>query len=278
MNCTKCDHEQHSGKFCGRCGNELTTVNGAEKSTADFGGAANPVEAGTAAPLYQVKLESSLDVEKVKETSKQYWVYFLEHLKSPSKVMVDPDKTFWNAIITFVIFTLLTTLAVNNIIGYYIGPVDSLGSIFEQASLKPSIIKVFSYVGIALIVVFALSIGSLYAVSKFLGPQTSFKSMTSIIGTLLIPMCLVMLAAFLLLLIDSYGIGSSLFLVGTLFSIFVLPLFVITTLLNKQSQLVDAFYAFIGYILLFTIGISIVLSIAVDSTLSELLFELQYWF
>lgn len=127
-------------------------------------------------------------------------------------------------------------------------------------------------------VVFALSIGSLYAVSKFLGPQTSFKSIASMIGTLLIPMCLVMLAAFLLLLIDSYGMGSSLFLVGTLFSIFVLPLFVITTLLNKQSQLVDAFYAFIGYVLLFTIGISIVLSIAVDSTLSELLFELQHWF
>lgn len=276
MKCENCGHEQTSGKFCGKCGNALiaqvSTNPGPTFQQVAHAQTVNSTQ--TAAPAYQAPSDPNLHVEKVKETSKQYWTYFLEYLKKPSAILESYDKNFVNALITFAIFSLLTALSINDIIGYFIGPVDEFGSMFAQESFKPSFVKILLYAVIALGVVFALSIGSLYAISKFFGPQTQFKPLVSMFGTYLIPMSLVMLAAFLLLLIDSRGIGSTLFGLGLLFSIFIMPLFLVTTLVNQNSRQIDSFYAFIAYAVLFAIGLSIILSVFVDSTIGSMLSEM----
>ncbi|TWT27749.1 hypothetical protein [Planomicrobium sp. CPCC 101110] len=277
MKCEKCNHEQTTGKFCGKCGNALVAQTSTNTGpTFQQVSTAQPViSAPSAAPTYQAPTDPNLHVEKVKETSKQYWAYFLEHLKRPSTILERYDMNFINALITFAIFALVTALSINDMIGYLIAPVDEFSEMFVEESLKPSFVKILLYVVVALGVVFALSIGSLFAVSKFFGPQTHFKPLATMFGTYLIPSILVVFAAYLLLLIDSRGIGSTLFTLGLLFSIFVMPLFLITTLINQKSQQIDSFYAFIAYIVLFAIGLSIILSVFVDATLSDLISQIN---
>lgn len=280
MKCEKCNHEQITGKFCGKCGNALlaqTSVN--TGPTFQQVSTAQPVtSAPSAVPTYQAPTDPNLHVEKVKETSKQYWAYFLEHLKKPSTIIERYDMNFINALITFAIFALITALSVNDMISYFITPIDDFAGLFVEESLKPSFVKILFYVVCALAIAFALSIGSLFAVSKFFGPQTHFKPLITMFGTYLIPSVLVALAAYLLLLIDSLVIGRTLFVLGLLFAIFVMPLFLITTLINKKSQQIDSFYAFIAYIVLFAVGLSIVLSVFVDTTLTGLISQINELF
>lgn len=278
MKCEKCGHEQQAGKFCGKCGNTLVA-----QTTASPGPAlqnvsqANAVPASAGAPAYQnqASTDPNLHVEKVKETSKQYWGYFLGHLKQPSSILSDFNKNFINSLITFAIFALITALGIYDIVTYFMGPVDEFAGIFAQESIKPSFFKILLNVVLALAVVIALSLGSIYLVSKFFGPPTQFKTLTTIYGTYLIPMTLIVVAAYLLLLIDSRGIGSSLLMIGLFLSLFVMPLFLITTLVNQKPRQLDSFYAFLLYIAMFMIGLSIVLSVLLDSTFSDVLTELN---
>ncbi|MGI2327585.1 hypothetical protein [Planococcus sp. YIM B11945] len=274
MKCENCGHEQASGKFCGKCGNVLT-AGGTPSYQAVQEQPINTAQSAAAAPAYQAPAEPSIHVEKVKETSKQYWNYFLVHLKKPSSILENHHQHFINGLITFGILALLTALGLYDMVSYFFGPVDDFGSVFEQESLKPSFFKILLYTVISVAVVFALSIGSLFAISKFFGPQTQIKSLVAMFGTYLIPVILVMLASYLLLLIDSRGVGSSLFFLGLLFSIFILPLFLITTLVSRSAHHIDAFYSFIAYIVLFTVGLSIVLTIFADSSISNFMAEIM---
>lgn len=281
MKCEKCGHEQATGKFCGKCGGALVAHNtdgGTAQGTSYTSQPAASVQAPVAASVYETPADPNLHVEKVKETSKQYWGYFLEHIKRPSAIFTDHNKNFVNALITFGIFALIIALGINDLISYFIAPVDDLSNLFVQESLKPSFIQILIYSVISLAVVFALSLGALYAVAKFAGPQTPFKTLATMFGTYLLPASMVLFAAYLLLLIDSRGIGTSLFLMGILFSVFVMPLFIITSLVAQKSRQIDSFYAFIAYIALFTVGLSIVLSVLVDSTLNDFLSQLYELF
>lgn len=282
MKCQNCSHEQSSGKFCGKCGGALIaqSSNIEEPLLHQTSAQKEPLlaQSTAAAASPQAPIEPSIHVEKVKNTSKQYWSYFLEHLKNPSSILKNPEKNLVNAIITLAIFALLTALGIYDFMSYFMAPINEFGSFLEQESLMPSFFQILFYTIISLAVVFALSIVSIFLVTKFFGPPTQFKPLITMLGTYLVPVTVVMLAAYFLLLMESRTFGSSLFILGISFSVYVLPLFLVITLVNQRPHMIDSFYAFIGYIILFTVLLSIVLSIFVDSTLNELFSELYDMF
>lgn len=278
MKCTNCNHEQASGKFCGKCGSVLeahSAGNGqpsisesATEKAAPSMYTATPSSAGS--PPYQQPAEPNQHVVKVKETSKQYWAYFLQYVKSPSSIMGHSSANFTNSLITVAIFALIFSLGVHKNLSMVIAPFEDFGSIFtDSSSMMPSFFSVLFGSVLTIGIIFLLSVACLYAVNKFMGPNVSFRNIVTSFGTLLIPGMVLLLAAYLLLLIESLVIGSSLFVLAVSYSVFVMPLFLISSLLSVKQQTVDAYYGFISYIVLFGIALSITLSVLFDSTIGK---------
>ncbi|WP_019413918.1 zinc ribbon domain-containing protein [Paenisporosarcina sp. TG20] len=280
MKCTSCGHEQESGKFCGKCGNSMIPASsnnelGATVEEGQFH--TNLSQASTAsAPLqnHQIPTEPNAQLEKVKETSKQYWSYFLQHLKKPSIIFNHAEANFINAIISVVILSLLVSLSIYKNMSLVMQPFSG-DATFEVESIAPSFIKLFISSTLILSIILLLSISIIYILSKFFGPEVPFKNITSIIGTFTIPFILLNIVAYILLFIDSLVIGNAILSISILLCLFVMPLYVISTLLSKQSKSLDALYAFLIYIVLFPIGLSIIISVFVDSTIGKYLTEFQ---
>lgn len=279
MKCTSCGHEQESGKFCGKCGNSM--IPGISKielgATVEEGQFhTNQSQASTASaplPNHQIPTEPNVHLDKVKETSKQYWTYFLQHLKKPSLIFNHAENSFINAIISIVILSLLVSLSIYKNMSLVMQPFS--GNDFEVGSMAPSFIKLFVSSTLILSIILLLSISIIYIISKFFGPEVPFKNIISIIGTLTIPFILLNTVAYILLFIDSLVIGNAILSISILLCLFVMPLYVISTLLSKQSKSLDALYAFLIYIVLFPIGLSIIISVFVDSTIGKYLTEFQ---
>lgn len=262
MKCEVCNHEQLSGKFCGKCGNTLL-ANPAASQVPEFQNATTEgpsTHSAATAAAYQAPVDPHVHVQKAKETSKAYWNYFLESLYNPSKVLNEKDQNFGNALITFAIFALITSLGMNKL-------ANSLLTIFGDFGVGPSFIDVFLRVTLAVAVLFALSLGSLYVVSKLFGPQTPLKTLVTMMGTYLVPASVLVLATVGLLLIGSLGFGSSLFFFGLFFAIYVMPVILIGSLINQKSQKLDKFYAVSAYVVIFSIALSILFNIYAESTI-----------
>ena len=278
MECTNCGHEQASGKFCGKCGSvlEAQLAGAGQTSVPDTGSEKTASSPYTAAPsaagasAYQQPAEPNQHVVKVKETSKQYWAYFLQYAKNPSSILAQSSANFTNSLITVAIFALIFALAVYKNLSLIIAPFEDFGSIFtDSSSMMPSFFSVLISSILTIGVIFLLSAVCIYAVNKFMGTNLPFKNIVTSFGTLLIPSMVLLLAAYLLLMIESIIIGNSLLVLAISYSIFVMPLFLITSLLTAKKQSVDAYYGFISYIVLFGIVLSITLSVLFDSTIGR---------
>lgn len=281
MKCPNCQHEQSTGKFCGKCGTVLTANSGeavqntappAQESAIQFT-AATPE---TAAPVYQAPTEPNQHVEKVKETSKQYWSYFLQYIKKPGTIVEQPIGQMVNALITLGIFALIFSMAIYKNLGTVLAPVDQMGGIFGSSqSVMPSFFSVLLTAVFSLGVIFALAAGCIYLVNKFAGPDESFKNIITYFGTLAVPSVVLVLAAFVLLLIESIIFGNILLILSLSLTVSLMPLYLITVLLKKTVKSFDSFYAYLSYIVLFAISSAIVMTVFFDSTIGRYIEDLE---
>lgn len=280
MQCNNCQHQQSTGKFCVKCGSPLihtssqTTENVFVPPT-PARETQNPTVAATI-PSYQTTVEPNLHVEKVKETSKQYWSYFIQHLKKPSTIFNKGETHFINGIISMVILALFTSLALYKNISVLFKPFSS-GNLFETDNLMPSFFKIFFSTSLTIGALALLSMTIIYLVTKFFGTIVTFKHVVAVNGALTVPFILLAIIAYILLLIDSLVFGNALLFLSIIFSLFIMPLYVISNLLSKESNY-DSFYGFLSYIVLFAIGFSIVSSIFIDSTVGQYITQFQNLF
>lgn len=282
MKCTNCQHEQDSGKFCGKCGTVLTALNSDTavntapmdaEPAAQF--TASPAAIGVA-PVYQAPAEPNQHVEKVKATSKQYWNYFLTYIKRPGSIIDQPASQLTNALITLGIFALIFSLAIYKNLSTALQPINDMGGFFGSSeSIMPSFFSVLLTVAFSLGVIFALTAGCVYAVNKFAGTDESFKRVITIFGTLAVPSLLLVLAAYLLLLIESLVVGNVLLVLSLSLTVSIMPMYLITALLKKSVKAFDSFYAYLSYIVLFTISLWIVMTVFFDSTIGRYIEDFQ---
>ena len=279
MKCTKCNHEQDSGKFCGSCGNALIATNfeGPESVIPEMV-TQTPYPSPVQTQTYQAPAEPNVHVEKVKETSKQYWTYFLQYLKKPSSIFDQPSSNFVHAFISIILFALILTLSLHKNISLVASPLEEFSSFIGQESVMPSFISILFSTLLTVAVLILLGMVSVFLISKFFGNNVSFKDVFTLIGTLLIPFIVIGLVAYILLLIGSLFFGNVLLVVSFLLSIYVMPLFVVSKLLAKTSRSLDSFYAYLAYIVLFLIGFSIIATVLVDSTIGNYLSDFGNFF
>lgn len=285
MKCTNCQHEQDAGKFCGKCGTVLM-VNSGEPA----GNAATPIQephvqftaaaaAGSAPPVYQAPTEPNLHVEKVKATSKQYWNYFLQYLKKPGSIVEQHHGQMVNALITLGLFAIIFSIAIYKNLGTVLEPAQQMSGFFgDSQSFMPSYFSVLLTTVFSLGVIFALAAGCIYLVNKFAGPGESFKNVITYFGTLVVPSVVLVLAAIILLMIESMVFGNLLLFVSLSLAISLMPLYLITALLKKAVKPFDSFYAYLSYIVLFGVSFAIVITVFFDSTIGRYIEEFQYLF
>lgn len=277
MKCPNCQHEQDTGKFCGKCGAGLVAQSTVEAQRT----AVSPEPAGYSAStaVHQSPVEPNQHVEKVKVQSKQYWNYFLQYLKKPGSIIDQTADQFVNALITMGIFALFFSLAIYRNLSVALSPVDNFGGFFENSqSLMPSYFSVLLSTVLTLGLIFALAAGCIYVVNKFAGPDESFKNIVTNFGTLMVPSVVLLLIAYVLLLISSMTFGNLLLFISLSLAISIMPLYLITALLKKAAKSFDSYYAYLSYIVLFAIGLMIIMTVFFDSTIGRYINDLDSLF
>ncbi len=275
MICSNCKHEQESGKFCGKCGTPFETTTtpveepivaapttervSAEKVVTEQPTATEPNQSTTA------PAEPNVYVENTKEKSKLYLQYFLQQLNAPSIAKTQGSSNFSNAVISILLLALLISLSFSAGIG-------------SANIYGPSFFSVFIGMLFFSIVSMALAIASLWLVNNFFGPQHSFKSIVNLYGGHLSLILLVAALSLLLMMVKSYTFGTLSLLIIILFSVMLLPLYLISVLLTKKSNALDPLYAYMIFIVGFSIIYMIFTFILADSTIGTLLNDFQYYF
>lgn len=276
MKCPNCQHEQDTGKFCGKCGAGLVAnPNMGSQATV------TPEPAGyqAATAVNPAHTEPNQHVEKVKVQSKQYWNYFLRYFKQPGSIIDQSADQFVNALITMGIFALFFSLAIYKNLSVALSPMDELGGFFGGSqSLMPSFFSVLFGTVLTLGLLFALSAACIYAVSKFAGPDESFKSIVTSFGTLMIPSVALVILAYALLLISSMTYGNLVLIISLSLAVSVMPLYLVTVLLKKASKTFDSYYAYLSYIVLFTVGTFIIVTVFFDATVGQYMDDLNELF
>ncbi|HWL27099.1 MAG TPA: DUF6574 domain-containing protein [Ureibacillus sp.] len=299
--CFACGNVQETGNFCAKCGGALTDV----AATNDVGASTpNPNQSmGQAvppAPNYQqpgqgqptpnfqqqgqpnyqqppfqqqpfqqqgqqyqqyqqaAPSQPNVHVERVKDQSKMFFSYFVNYLKQPSSIFGTGERQFTNGLIGIIAYALIIGLTLfvyaNGIFGGFF--VDA-GTIF---------FNVFGGSAIFIAAIFAVIVLSLFIVAKGFGPQTSWKEIVSLLGTLSIPSIVLSILSFFFILIKSYDFGNWLLIVSILLIISAIPLYIITRLLTIKSKSLDSFYAYLVYIVIFSILFYLLINVVWNNT------------
>ena len=154
VQCQQCGHMNSSAKFCVKCGANLD-METASASASETSNNAN----SNSSPVQQ-----NVQLQQVKQISKQYFSYFLEVLKSPVRTGETSNAGHVaNAFITLGLFALLLPLIVYFYLRSTIGDLNFMG--FEtHISFGRVVIK--SFFILALIVLASLSYSSCLSSGK----------------------------------------------------------------------------------------------------------------
>ena len=240
MKCEHCNHEQASGKFCGKCGTPLQEVETGEVK--EVTGDQSEVEVAATVESLQPSVptpnpapaQPNEHVERVKDTSKRYIEYVKEFAVNPSRIFNASENQFTNAIITMAIILILAsytiflaiksfyTMATESFAGNMLG--DDIGGFLESQVPKLSLFPTYGNVLMTLLFVLGLSVAISLVVLKIAKQPLNFKRFISIYGTFLIPVVGVIVLSFLFVLINKVVLGLALLILGFSLAVYLYPL------------------------------------------------------
>ncbi|WP_318617275.1 hypothetical protein [Sporosarcina sp. YIM B06819] len=216
MYCIHCGHHQREGKFCASCGTVIgDRLAGVMETRA-----------------VKLKPQSSGYAKKMQALSTQYWRYVVKYLKRPVEIFEAGEKEFSHGLVTIGLLTIVAGLAKD----------------LESPSLL-AIGGAIAYAILAMMIV----LGSLYITVLFVGPEQSIKKLVSIYGTHLISSIILVVIAYLLLLLKVTTIGNLLLLFALLFTLLLVPLYILTKLLKQDTSIIDPLYSLVVYVVIFGI-------------------------
>ncbi|MFS0689281.1 zinc ribbon domain-containing protein [Sporosarcina sp. 179-K 8C2 HS] len=256
MTCTNCGNKHANGRFCGSCGMRMA------EAAEVFQDGQTVVEATV------VNTESNVHLEKMSNLTKEYWSYFVRHLKHPSISLTRQDDEFRNGFISLLLyasifglsfFTLLKGMALEAV------GVDS----------SPSFLSVFLNVaGFTAVCIAIVSIG-LFIIGKNFGPAYPFKQTLELYGAHSLPAIVIGVVALFLLLMKSYWYGIFLLIISFIYVLMLSPGYVISVLLSKKPKGIDPLHGYAAYTVLVIILFGLLLKLLGDSTVGTYLAELR---
>ncbi|GAB3056291.1 DUF6574 domain-containing protein [Virgibacillus ainsalahensis] len=271
--CPKCNNEQESGKFCGVCGTELqasgqTVAPDAHQSVQQpQGNLAQDQAAAGAAPVQtqQTPSQSADAAQNVKNVLGDYWAYFLELIKNPTRAFNQTENHFVNGLITLGLYVIAFSLSIYFLLSSMYNA--TIGS-FTDTSV-PFFSVTFNMILLSVVAI-ALTFFSAFAMIKAAKHPISFKLLVSQYGALLIPFTALNVISMLGALIGSVILTTvPLGISGVLTLLFVPVLLVYekASQVNKQGQNI---YLSLATVVLITIGFFIISDVIVSSILDRL--------
>lgn len=165
--CNQCNNEQETGKFCGACGGSLQL---------DGGETAAP-SANQAAATTTAQPQTQQTTETIKNGLSEYWNYFLNLIKNPTRAFQLNESHFINGLINIGLFAVAFSLSVyffmNSLLGF-------LGESLPFFQVNLSLLF-----GVLLFII--ISAGSALAMTKAGKNQDSFKTFIAQYGGLFAP-------------------------------------------------------------------------------------------
>ncbi|XKH50553.1 zinc ribbon domain-containing protein [Chryseomicrobium palamuruense] len=270
MVCSNCGNIQESGKFCGKCGTALVV-----KSDQTTNQVAATSMGGTAAasPMPNPALNEKVDL--VKQQSKMYGSYFVEHLKLPSLGLVESKAKWINGLITYVLSILIVALITNTQLSKVMGTMG--GGLFDVSSMKPSFFTIFfsSFVTISLIV--GIAIGLIVMFTALFSNRQSFIDVFSAYAAHMNAILILLGISWVLILMNSFVYGNVVLFLSLLITFLFLPIYILIQFIQGSPRVMDRFYIFIAYLIVYSIALTVVSGFILDSQLGGILEELQYY-
>lgn len=238
MICPACNHEQETGKFCGKCGTAVIETAQQEISAT--------AEAVTPTPAQTVSGNENL--EKAKNISRQYGKHALGLLKNPGQAFNLGEQHFINGITTIVLYALAFALTlyffINKLFKTVFGEVNALFDEGPAQSLP--FFELASRFFITGIIFIAIGLVTTLVLTKVIGETDSIKTFIAKFSGILIPFTAVNVVTMLLALMGFYKATIVLALVSALFVAIIVPgFYMYKTALNKNHK-VDSLYWGIG--------------------------------
>ncbi|WP_243298674.1 zinc ribbon domain-containing protein [Bacillus litorisediminis] len=276
MICPNCSHENEGGKFCVKCGTQLS-------STSDetvIGPDNQPVQAphqvsGTkeeyvSQPEPASNVQASQYVEGAKKISKSYFNSFVQVLKQPYSASVKAgEEQFINGIITIILYSLLVPLIIYFALKGVIGDLNDFGAEFfgESMDINPPFADVVIKPFIAYVIFIFLIAAFSFVAVKLAKVNSSFKEIVSRFASFLIPFVTILALALILSLLN-VSLFIYLLFFGLVGAIFLVPALVVTSYSKASQEGLDKVYGIlITYVLTF-IALRIMGEMLFDSLVS----------
>lgn len=228
--CANCNHEQEPGKFCEACGHPMDTYQTSNSSNQSGnniqqGGAANQQQASATTESVQ---SNGQQVEAVKETLNNYWSYFINLLKNPTRAFALNENQFVNGLITIGLYIVLFSLGLY----FYANSVGNMfgGSVPFTITFRLIFLK---------IIVLAIAFFAAFAMVKISKHPDSFKTSLTQFGSLLVPFTLLYVLGLIGGIIGSLFLTFAPILISLIFSIAFIPILFVyekASQVNQQGQ------------------------------------------
>jgi len=229
----------------------------------------------TAVESAVVNAESNAHLENVSDLTKEYWSYFVQHLKHPSISLTKQDDEFKNGFISLILYVVIIGLSFFAALkGAELESVDGL-PLIDVADGGLSFSSVFLNVaGFMAVCIAIVSIG-LFIIGKNFGPTYPFKQTVVLYGAHSLPAIVISVAALFLFLIKSYWYGSFLLIVSVAYVLMLSPGYIISVLLSKKPKGIDPLHGYAAYTVLVIILFGILFKLLADSTVLSYLSSLR---
>ena len=226
-----------------------------------------------------VNVDSSVHLETVKKSTKEYWTYFVQHLKHPSISLTKQDDEFKNSFISLILYAVICGLSFYTALkGVAIESVAGFTSLIDSVEGGSSFSSVFMNVAGFVAVCIAIVSFGLFIIGNNFGPSYPFKQTLVLYVSHLLPAIVIGLAALLFLLLKSYWYGVFLLIVSLLYVLMLSPGYVISVLLSKKPKGIDPLHGYAAYTVLVIVLFGILFKLLSDSAVMSYFNGLRFMF
>jgi hypothetical protein len=128
------------------------------------------------------------------------------------------------------------------------------------------------------LVLVGIPIISIFIANYVFGPQHTFKEIVSFYGGQLSPLLIGVTVSLFFIFGNLYTYGDILLTLCLIFAIFILPAYIIVSLLTRKFTDVDPLYGLMLYILFFAVVFFLFHIVVADSPIVEYFQNLNYFF